>query len=76
MPLTAREQEVMQLTAEGYTAAQIADRLSISRRTVEGHRANLMRKLGLSNRADVMRYALERGVVPMKSGPPVRRAAS
>ena len=74
--LTAREQEVMQLTAEGYTAAQIADRLSISRRTVEAHRANLMRKLGLSNRADVMRYALERGVIPMKSAPPEPRVAS
>ena len=74
--LTAREQEVMQLTAEGYTAAQIAERLSISRRTVEAHRANLMRKLGLSKLADVMRYALERGLIPMKSAPPASRAAS
>ena len=74
--LTAREQEVMQLTAEGHTAAQIADRLSISRRTVEAHRANLMRKLGLSKLADVMRYALERGLIPMKSTPPESRAAS
>ena len=74
--LTAREQEVMQLTAEGYTAAQIADRLSISRRTVEAHRANLMRKLGLSKLADVMRYALERGLIPMKSTPPQPRTPS
>lgn len=67
--LSVREQEVMQLTAEGYTAAQVAERLSISRRTVEAHRANLMRKLGLSRLADVMRYALERGLIPMKNSP-------
>ena len=67
--LSVREQEVMQLTAEGYTAAQVAERLSISRRTVEAHRANLMRKLGLARLADVMRYALERGLIPMKNAP-------
>ena len=74
--LSVREQEVMQLTAEGFTAAQIAERLSISRRTVEAHRANLMRKLGLSRIADVMRYALERGLIPMKSAPPEHQAMS
>ena len=74
--LSPREQEVMQLTAEGYTAAQIAERLSISPRTVEAHRAKLMRKLGLSKLADVMRYALQRGLIPVKSTSPGCRAVS
>lgn len=74
--LSPREQEVMQLTAEGHTAAQIAERLSISPRTVEAHRAKLMRKLGLSKLADLMRYALQRGLIPMKSAPPGSRVAS
>ena len=58
--LTMREQEVMQLTAEGLTAGELAERLSISPRTVEKHRANLMRKLGLPNRASLIRYVMER----------------
>ncbi|TDJ18591.1 MAG: response regulator transcription factor [Gammaproteobacteria bacterium] len=58
--LTMREQEVMQLTAEGLTAAEVGERLSISPRTVEKHRANLMRKLGLSNQASLIRYVMER----------------
>jgi len=62
--LTAREREVLQLTAEGLTSAQIGARLFISPRTVETHRANLMRKLGLRNHADVIRYALLRGLLP------------
>ncbi|MFQ5571231.1 MAG: response regulator [Rhodothermales bacterium] len=61
--LTEREQEILQLTAEGHTSTQIADRLSISPRTVETHRSNLMRKLGLHGQADVIRYALQRGII-------------
>jgi two-component system, NarL family, response regulator NreC len=58
--LTAREREVLQLAAEGYTSSRIAARLSISPRTAETHRANLMRKLGLRTHADLIRYALRR----------------
>jgi DNA-binding NarL/FixJ family response regulator len=63
--LTNREREVLQLTAEGHTIAEIASRLFISPRTVETHRANLMHKLGLHSQADVIRYALKRGILPI-----------
>lgn len=61
--LTSREREVIYLVAEGLSATEIAARLSISPRTVETHRANLMRKLGLRNQAEVIRFALEQGLV-------------
>jgi two-component system response regulator NreC len=64
--LTAREREVLHLVAEGHTNAQIADRLFISRRTVETHRANLMRKLDLRTQTDLISYALRRGLLPME----------
>jgi two-component system, NarL family, response regulator NreC len=64
--LTSREREVLQLVAEGQTSAQIAARLFISPRTVETHRANLMRKLGLNTQVDLVRYALKRGILPME----------
>jgi two-component system response regulator NreC len=62
--LTAREREVLQMTAEGQSGIEIAERLFISPRTVESHRANLMRKLGLRNLKDVVRYAVQKGVLP------------
>jgi two-component system response regulator NreC len=65
--LTAREREVLQLTAEGQSGAEIAERLFISPRTVESHRANLMRKLGLRNLKEVVRYAVQKGVLPRSS---------
>lgn len=61
--LTARERQVLQLSAEGLTAAQISARLAISPRTVEIHRANFMRKLSLHSQADVIKYAMKRGVI-------------
>ncbi|NIO68877.1 MAG: DNA-binding response regulator, partial [Anaerolineae bacterium] len=64
--LTAREREVLHLVAEGHTNAEIAERLFISRRTVETHRANLMRKLGLRTQTDLISYALRRGILPME----------
>ncbi len=64
--LTTREREVLQLTAEGYTSAKIGARLFISLRTVEVHRANLMRKLSLRNQLELIRYALRRGILPME----------
>ena len=64
--LTAREREVLQLAAEGSTSAAIAARLHVSQRTVENHRANLMRKLGLKNRSELVRYAVRRGLIPLE----------
>lgn len=64
--LTTREREVLQLSAEGHTSAEIAARLGISSRTAEAHRSNLMHKLGLHTQADLIRYALRRGIIPME----------
>jgi two-component system, NarL family, response regulator NreC len=63
--LTTREREVLQLAAEGRTNADIAAVLCVSPRTVETHRAHLMHKLGLHTQADLIRYALKRGILPM-----------
>jgi two-component system response regulator NreC len=60
-PLTRRETEVLQLIAKGYTNRQVADALSLSVRTVETHRANLMGKLGVTSRVELVRFAKERG---------------
>lgn len=64
--LTTREREVLQLAAEGHTSAEIAARLGISPRTAETHRTHLMHKLGLHTQADLIRYALRRGIIPME----------
>ena len=61
--LTSREREVLHLTVEGHSGADIAERLFISPRTVETHRANLMRKLGVRNQKELVRYAVERGLM-------------
>jgi DNA-binding NarL/FixJ family response regulator len=63
--LTTREREVLKLAAEGRTNAEIADKLFISPRTAETHRANLSRKLGLTNQSELIRYAIRRGLLPM-----------
>lgn len=65
--LTPREREVLHLVAEGLTSGEIAGRLFISPRTAESHRANLMRKLGLRSRTDLVRFAFQRGIVPLES---------
>ncbi len=62
-PLSARESEVLKLIAEGHTSREIAELLTISEKTVERHRANLLEKLGLRNRVDLTRYAIRRGLV-------------
>jgi two-component system response regulator NreC len=64
--LTNREREVLHLAAEGHSSAEIAERLSVSPRTVETHRANMMRKLDLHSHTDLIRYALRRGIIPME----------
>jgi DNA-binding NarL/FixJ family response regulator len=62
-PLTAREQEVVKLVAEGYSSRQIAEALVISEKTVERHRANILDKLELRGLVDLTRYAVRRGLV-------------
>jgi DNA-binding NarL/FixJ family response regulator len=64
--LTNREREVLQLAAESSSIAEIGARLGISPRTVETHRENLMRKLGLQSQTDLIRYALRRGILPLE----------
>jgi len=64
--LTNREREVLHLAAAGATNAEIAARLSISPRTVETHRAKVMRKLELGSHIDLVRYALRRGILSME----------
>ncbi len=60
--LTARETEVLRLVAKGLTARQVAERLVLSHRTVENHVQNTLTKLALHNRAQLVRYAVERGL--------------
>ena len=61
--LTPREIEVLRLIALGHTSVEIARKLHLSPRTVETHRAHIHRKLGLSSRAELVRYALRRGLL-------------
>jgi two-component system, NarL family, response regulator NreC len=61
--LTSREREVLRLIALGHTNAEIAQMLDVSVRTVENHRASVMRKLGLRTRAELVRHATEAGLV-------------
>jgi DNA-binding NarL/FixJ family response regulator len=62
--LTAREREVLGLIGEGQTNSQIAARLGISPRTVETHRTNLLRKLGLNSQPELIRFAVQHGLGP------------
>ncbi len=61
--LTSREQEVMRLLAEGRTVREVASELSLSVKTVEAHKLNLMRKLDIHNRATLVEYAAQRGLI-------------
>jgi len=61
--LTPREMEVVKLIAEAYTNRQIADALQVSEKTVESHRANVLAKLGMRDRVELVRYAIRRGLV-------------
>jgi len=63
--LTPREQEVLTLIAEGYSNNEIADRLVISAKTVDRHRENIMRKLNLHNRVELVKYALRKGLIAL-----------
>ena len=61
--LTPRERQVLKLLAEGHTSRQIAKALSISLKTAMTHRSNVMNKLGLHSRVELVKYAIRRGVV-------------
>jgi two-component system, NarL family, response regulator NreC len=61
--ITPRETEVLKLIVQGYTNRQIGEELSISARTVEGHRASLSEKLGIHSRVDLVRYARNHGLI-------------
>jgi DNA-binding NarL/FixJ family response regulator len=62
-PLTARELEIVKLIAEAHTNDEIAELLTISKKTVERHRANILEKLGMNDRVELTRYAIRRGLV-------------
>ncbi len=61
--LTPREEEIVKLVAEAHTTKEIAAILHLSEKTVENHRANAMRKLGMRDRVELVRYALRRGLI-------------
>ena len=61
--LTPREQEVVKLVAEAHTNREIAEILHLAEKTVESHRANAMRKLGMRDRVELVRYAIRRGLI-------------
>ena len=71
--LTVRERKVLQLVVEGASSSDIGSRLKMSSRTVESHRANCMRKLGLNSPQDLIRYALQRGSLPRDEPKSVRK---
>lgn len=61
--LSSRETEVLQLVAEGHTNKEIADLLFISVKTVEGHKDNIKKKLGIYNQAGLIKYAIGKGMI-------------
>jgi len=62
-PLTLRERQVLKLIAEAFTNKMIGETLHVSEKTVESHRANLMRKLEMRDRVELVRYAIRRGLI-------------
>ena len=66
--LSERECEVLRLIALGHTNAEIAEQLYLSVRTVESHRAHIQQKLRLSTRAELVRYALDHGMMEVSDG--------
>jgi DNA-binding NarL/FixJ family response regulator len=61
--LTKREREVFKLLAEGHSTQEIAEMLVITPKTAEGHKTNLMAKLGIHNRVELVKYALRKGII-------------
>lgn len=71
--LTRRELEVLRLTAEGHSVRQVAGMLTLSAKTVDAHKVNLMRKLHIHNKAHLVQYAFRHGVITLDE--PVERLA-
>lgn len=65
--LSKREKEVVQLVAMGYKNKEVAEKLGIAAKTVETHRANIMNKLALRNIAQLIRYAIQKGLVTIEN---------
>ena len=65
-PLSGREREVLQLLAEGLSSPQISQRLFVATSTVETHRRNIMRKLGIHSVADLTKYAIREGITSLE----------
>jgi NarL family two-component system response regulator LiaR len=65
--LTEREREILKLVAEGHSSQEIADLLNLSKKTVTCHRTNIMTKLGIHNRANLIKYAISHGLVELES---------
>jgi DNA-binding NarL/FixJ family response regulator len=63
--LTGREREILKMIAEGNTSREIADKLVISLKTVLGHRTQIMKKLGIHNRTELIKYSLRKGLITM-----------
>jgi len=64
--LSDRELEILQLIAEGFTSAEIAEKLEISKRTAETHRTNIMRKLGINSQIEIIRMAFRNGLISLE----------
>ena len=62
LPLTSRQREILQLVTEGHTTREIAERLHISTKTVEAHRAQIMKRLNIHDMAGLVRYAIRKGI--------------
>jgi DNA-binding NarL/FixJ family response regulator len=58
--------EILQLIAEGFTSAEIAEKLEISKRTAETHRTNIMRKLGINSQIEIIRMAFRNGLISLE----------
>lgn len=64
--LSSREQEILRLVAEGKTSREIAERLSISPKTVDTYRSRLMRKIGVENLAALVKFAIRNGLISLE----------
>ena len=65
-PLTVREREILQFIAEGFSNQEIAARLVLSVKTVEAHKTNIMHKLGLRSRTELIKYAIRKGLIELE----------
>jgi DNA-binding NarL/FixJ family response regulator len=74
--LTSREREILQLVAEGFGNQQIAAKLCLSVKTVEAHKAHIMRKLNVKGRTELIKYAIRKGLIELEMESTVEEVAS